>query len=469
MKIWLLDVYKKTEELIADQKIYSSSIIRHFDGYGFESIPLPHEFDLVLIDFMNAGNNQLTELLDHRRELELKGQPQRKSIGGINRDSSFEFSHAAEYLSQRTVEALEAGIPLVVIGGKFDKELNLGDEPLIHSYSWLLNTFPFLKVTDQSPAEGPASIDCVSLDRSVKELADQFEGDLTWEVAFDGKRDKPFKLLRKKSEQSPWSPLFENKKKQPVGFVLQAFNSELILLPNIRDCQTRSRYIAYILNEFLPHFRPGWYPDRWSGTYIPEVLKERSRAIEMEKKRILEDLDRKEARVQGQINTIKSFIDLVTQADHRLVTVVKRSFNEIFGAKVTDLDSNRDGKGKPRLFDLLASIEGRKIAIEIKGGKRSLSKDMLDKVQANVGTYLRETNDKLHGTVLVLNDQSAKAPGNRESFAPHMIQDAEQRKIAVLSTPVLMDLMAMRLTDELSNSDFLAIITKPGLVKLPKK
>ncbi|WP_217558867.1 hypothetical protein [Paenibacillus sp. GbtcB18] len=470
MKIWLLDVYKKTEELIVDQKIYSSSIIRRFDGYGFEPIPLPHEFDLVLIDYMNAGNNQSAEIQDRRRELEqLTGEPQRKTFGGVNDDLTFQFSHAAQYLSPRTVEALKAGIPVVVIGGKFDKELNFGDQPLIHSYTWLLNTLPSLKVTDLSPWEGPASIDCVSSDRAVKELANQFEGDLTWEVAFDEKGDKPFKLFRKKSEQSPLEPLFENKKKQPVGFVFQAFKSELILLPNIRDCQTRSQYIAYILNEFLPQFRPGWYPDRWSGTYIPEVLKEKSGILEMEKKKFLEELEQKEAKVQGQINTLKSYIDLVTQADDRLVTVVKRSFNEIFGAKVTDLDSNRDGKGKPRLFDLLASIEGRQIAIEIKGGKRSLSKDMLDKVQANVGTYLKETNAKLFGTILVLNDQLAKAPENREPFAPHMIQDAEQREIVVLPTPVLMDLMAMHLTGELSSSNFLALITKPGLVKLPQK
>ncbi|MGX4584509.1 hypothetical protein [Paenibacillus chitinolyticus] len=470
MRIWLLDVYKKTEELIADHKIYPSSIIRIYDGYGFEPIPLPHEFDLVLIDFMNANDNQLTELQDRRRELEqLTGQPQRKSFRGVNSETFFQFSHAAGDLSPRIVEALRAGIPVVVIGGKFNTEVNFPDQPLIHSYSWLLNTLPSLKVTDQSPAEGPASIDCVSSDRAVKELAKQFEGDLTWEVAFNGKRDNLFKLFRKKSEQSPFEPLFENKKKQPVGFVLQAFNRELILLPNIRDCQTRSQYIAYILNEFLPQFRPGWYPERWSGTYMPEVLKEKSRALEMERKRILGELERKEAKVQGQIDTIQSFIDLVTQADERLVTVVKRSFDEIFGAKVTDLDSNRDGKEKPRLFDLLASIEGRQIAIEIKGGKRSLSKDMLDKVQANVGTYLRETNAKLHGTVLVLNDQLAKAPENREPFAPHMIQDAEQREIAVLPTPVLMGLIAMRITGDLNNSDFLALITKPGLVKLPQK
>jgi hypothetical protein len=85
----------------------------------------------------------------------------------------------------------------------------------------------------------------------------------------------------------------------------------------------------------------------------------------------------------------------------------------VFGISILDLDSERDQERKPRLFDLIAPFEGNQFAVEIKGGKRSLKKDMLDKTEENVNDYLREYPGKsLDGTVL--NDQISKAPIDRK-------------------------------------------------------
>ncbi|GKS12796.1 hypothetical protein YDYSY3_37960 [Paenibacillus chitinolyticus] len=468
MKIWLLDVYKETKALLNEQKYtYFSSLMRSFAGSGFEPLPLPNEFNLIMVDFMNAFDNQNAEREDKRRTVaKLTGKPQPKGVIYLNDATVDQFSYAAQALTPKIKEALEAGIPVVVVGGTYQEEITI-DKPVIHSYTWLLNDYPSLKITNFSPNVGPVSIDCVHSDRAVKELHKQFEADLTWEVAFNWERDKPIKFFRRKIDQSPFEPLFENKKKQPVGFALQAFNSELILLPNIRDCLKRSEYIAYILNTFLPQFRPSWFPEKWSGSYEPELLKEKGRLLEIEKEKILEDFKQKEAKIEEQKKRLRSFVDLVTQADDRLVSAVKRSFEDIFSVQVTDLDEIRDTQGKHRLFDLVVLIDGKRIALEIKGGKRSLSKEMLDKVQRNVETYLNESNDRLDGVVLILNDQLAKAPQNREPFASHMIQDAEEREIAVLSTPVLMEIMAMRINNECSQQRFVAALTRPGLVEPP--
>lgn len=165
-----------------------------------------------------------------------------------------------------------------------------------------------------------------------------------------------------------------------------------------------------------------------------------------------------------------SFIDLLTQSDERLVVAAQRAFKEIFGAQITDLDLKRDLQNKPRLFDLIAVINSKRIAIEVKGGSRSLNKVMLNKVQDNLKTFRDEFPAReIYATLLILNDQYSKAPDKRELIAPQMIKDAEQRKITVLSTPILMEIMAMYLSGDLLKTDLLAILSKPGLVQVSLK
>jgi hypothetical protein len=84
----------------------------------------------------------------------------------------------------------------------------------------------------------------------------------------------------------------------------------------------------------------------------------------------------------------------------------------------------------------------------------------------NLGEY---PGKKLDGIVLTINDQISKAPKDREPFAPHIVEDAEGRGITVLSTPVLMELIAMYLSGDITHLDLVAVFSKPGLTQVLSK
>ncbi|MGW8957368.1 hypothetical protein [Paenibacillus sp. NPDC055715] len=472
MKIWLLDVYSKTNaQLSPSFDAFSSSLVRRYDGQGFEAIPAHQEFQMIIIDFMNASDNQNVERIDQLQNLEKEmGTPQRKSIVYFNSDAViYECSYAIRELSPKIQEALKAGIPVVVIAGELQHDMS--SEEKKHNYTWLLNVHQFLTITDIAPKTGPISISYSNSDRAVKNLYEKFKKDLAWEVAFTTpqQENKPF-FTRRKRNPKYFQSLFTNVKNQVVSFVLQEGNSELIVLPNIKNTEKRGHYIAYILNEFLPQFRPGWFPDRWAGAYTPNILSKKKLLLKVEKERLLQEFKYKEDQLQNQESIMMSFIDLLTQSDERLVVAVQRAFKEIFGAQITDLDLKRDLQNKPRLFDLIAIINSKRIAIEVKGGSRSLNKVMLNKVQDNLKAFRDEFPAReIYATLLILNDQYSKAPDKREPIAPQMIKDAKQRKITVLSTPILMEIMTMYLSGDLLKTDLLAILSKPGLVQASLK
>jgi hypothetical protein len=337
---------------------------------------------------MNTSENQNQERIDNlERVTRETGIPQPMAVLRFNDAGGIMYEYAKQQLAPKLREALEDGIPLVIIAGKaHDYNGN-------RNYDWLLELYKTLSITEFRPKTGPASLSCTSPDRAVKDLYEEFQSDLVWEASYKNLDEEARRLLliriafgRGKGELPQFHPLFLNVKKDPVAFTLQVGKGELVLLPNIDNIEIRSRYIEYILNEFLPQFRPAWFSDRWTGTYTPAVLEEKESQLQVEKERMLRKIQEQEKQLEDQRHKMKSFIDLLTQADSRLVEAVQRAFQDLLGIKVVDLDAQRDEEGKPRLFDLIATIEGKHFAIEIKGGQRSLKKAMLDQTEDNVQT-----------------------------------------------------------------------------------
>ncbi|MCP4589751.1 MAG: hypothetical protein GY842_03315 [bacterium] len=234
------------------------------------------------------------------------------------------------------------------------------------------------------------------------------------------------------------TPIIANKYDQCVGLLLEGEKhaGAVLVLPQLSN---RAGLLVRLLQEYLPHLRPGLFPDFVGQRWAEQPEYELQPVLELQEKKrktirkAEEQINQLDAEIQDHRSQSGYLHSILTDTGRKLELAVITSL-EIFFAKVIDADAETDGNPQE---DLRIEDGSQMIVVEIKGlAGQPTESDAIQVLKYSSRRMREHKGADVRGLVIV-NHQRQIPPldrDNENAFTAQQVTDAEQNAYTLVTT-----------------------------------
>jgi len=261
--------------------------------------------------------------------------------------------------------------------------------------------------------------------------------------------------------------LFKDVYGDPVLGISSSGAIDWLLLPYIRDGDTRLEALVYLCYRTAPKL----WPDVYSDSFHPRKVQ----ALEQELSRMVAERRSQELELEGRIDSERRFyapyVNLTVTGDDALKSLVGKVFQDVFGCGVKDLDDQIE-QGERKTLDLRIESGDWSGMLEVRssGNRNSQVRDV-ERLDENY-----ELAAKRHGEakskILVFNGMYWRDADERRgysTFGTDVVDEAKIRGIGLITTQQLLDAIEAYRNEEMTREQFIQALAQPGLFHEPWK